>query len=158
MNKEFSTHWIGSKRPGKQRKYRAEAPLHLRKKFVSINLSKELRKKIGKRNIPVKKDDKVKILRGKYNGKTGKILEVLLKKSKVIVDGINVTKRDGSKANVKLEPSNMQIIEMAERKKKPEKKINKESKEIVKEKPKTETPKKQEKKVDSDKKPKENKK
>src|SRR4030042_4582660 len=100
MKQKFSTHWIGSKRPGKQRKYRAEAPLHLRKKFVSINLSKELRKKVGKRNIPVKKDDKVKILRGKYKGKTGKILEVLLKKSKVIVDGINVTKREGSKANV----------------------------------------------------------
>ena len=122
MNKEFSTHWIASKRPGKQRKYRAEAPLHLRKKFVSVNLSKELRKKVGKRNLPVKKDDKVKILRGKYNGKTGKILNVKLKISKVVVEGIQVTKRDGSKANVKLEPSNLQIIEMAERKKKSEKK------------------------------------
>jgi large subunit ribosomal protein L24 len=86
MNKQFSTHWIESKQPRKQRKYRAEAPLHIRKKFVSINLSKELRKKVGKRNIPVKKDDKVKILRGKHNGQTGKILQVLLKKSKVIVD------------------------------------------------------------------------
>lgn len=152
MNKEFSTHWIGSKRPGKQRKYRAEAPLHLRKKFVSINLSKELRKKVGKRNIPVKKGDKVKILRGKYNGQNGKILEVLLKKSKVIVEGIQVTKRDGSKANVKMEPSNLQIIEMIERKKKPEKK------EVSKEKPKTETTKKQENKSNLDKKPKEEKK
>lgn len=149
MNKEFSTHWIGSKRPGKQRKYRAEAPLHLRKKFMSITLSKELRKKVGKRNIVVKKDDKVKILRGKHKGKTGKILEVLLKKSKVIVEGIQVTKRDGSKANIKMEPSNLQIIEMIERKKKPEKK------EVVKEKPKTETTKKPEKKINSDKKSKE---
>jgi large subunit ribosomal protein L24 len=155
MNKEFSTHWTESKRPGKQRKYRAEAPLHLRKKFVSINLSKELRKKVGKRNIPVKKDDKVKILRGKFKGKTGKILEVLLKKSKVIVDGINVTKREGSKANVKLEPSNLQIIEMAERKRKPEKK---ESKEKITEKAKIETTKKQENKTQSEKKSQENKK
>src|SRR4030042_4463041 len=100
MKNKFSTDWKGSKQPRKQRKYLANAPLHIRKKFVSVNLSKELRKKVGKRNIPVKKEDKVKILRGKYNGKTGKILEVLLKKSKVIVDGINVTKREGSKANV----------------------------------------------------------
>jgi large subunit ribosomal protein L24 len=158
MNKEFSTHWTGSKRPGKQRKYRFEAPLHLRKKFVSVNLSKELRKKVGKRNIPVKKGDKVKILRGKYNGKTGNILNVLLKKSKVIVDGINVTKRDGSKANVKLEPSNLQIIEMAERKKRIKKEKKEPVKEVIKEKPKIETTKKPEKKIQSDKKSKETKK
>ncbi len=116
MKKKFSTTWKGSKQPRKQRKYRANAPLHLRKKFVSINLSKELRKKEGKRNLPAKKGDKVKIFSGKFKGKTGKILEVNLKRAKIIVENIQVKKQDGSKANVKLEPSNLQIIELAERK------------------------------------------
>lgn len=115
MKRKFSTAWKSSSQPRKQRKFRANAPLHLRKKFVSANLSKELRKKIGKRNIVVKKGDKVKIMRGKFKGKTGKVLEVRLKISKIVVEGIQVKKMDGSKANVKMQPSNLQIIEMAER-------------------------------------------
>lgn len=125
MKQKFSTHWKSSKQPRKQRKYKANAPLHLRKEFVSINLSKELRKKIGKRNVPAKKGDKVKIFVGKFKGKTGKILSINLKTSKVIVEEMQVKKQDGSKANVKLQPSNMQIIEMAERKTKNKKTENK---------------------------------
>jgi large subunit ribosomal protein L24 len=116
MKQKFSTSWKASKQPRKQRKYRANAPLHLRKEFVSINLSKELRKKVGKRNLPAKKGDKVKIFVGKFKGKTGKILIVNLKTSKIIVEEIQVKKQDGSKANVKLQPSNLQIIELADRK------------------------------------------
>lgn len=115
MKKKFSTAWKASKQPRKQRKYRANAPLHLKKKFVSVNLSKELRVKEGKRNIQIKKGDKVKIMKGKYKGKQGKILEVNLSFSKIYVEGIQVTKQDNSKANVKLQPSNLQIIEMTDR-------------------------------------------
>lgn len=118
MKKEFSKEWKASKQPRKQRKYLANAPLHIKRKKLSINLSKELRKKVSKRNVVVRKDDKVKITRGKFKGKTGKVLEVFTKISKVVVEGIQVTKRDGSKANVKMQPSNLQIIEMVDRNKK----------------------------------------
>lgn len=130
MKQKFSTSWKSSKQPRKKRKYSANAPLHLRKKLVSINLSKELRKKTGKRNLPAKKGDKVKIYRGKFKGKTGKILSVNLKTSKIIVEEIQVKKMDGSKANVKMQPSNLQIIELGERKieKKEEKKTEKKEK------------------------------
>jgi len=112
MKQKFSKTWKASKRPGKQRKYVANAPLHLKKKFVSVNLSKDLRKKYGKRNIPVIKNDKVKVMRGKYKGKQGKVLKVKLKISKIILEGIQVNKKDGSKADVKMQPSNLQIIEL----------------------------------------------
>jgi len=136
MNKKFSKTWKGSKRPGKQRKYVANAPIHTRKKFISVNLAKALREKAGKRNIPVKKGDKVKVLRGKFKGKEGKILEVRMKTGRVIVEGIQVTKMDNSKANVKMQPSNLQIIEMADRKGKVE---MKKTKEVKKEKQETKT-------------------
>jgi large subunit ribosomal protein L24 len=131
MKKKFSKEWKASKQPRKQRKYRANAPLHIRKKFVSVALSKPLRKTQGKRNIPVKKGDKVKIMRGKFKGKTGKVLSVDLKYSRIVVENIQVTKQDGSKANYKLQPSNLQITEMADRKpakKKVEEKKGKEEK------------------------------
>ena len=57
MKKQFSTQWNASKQPRKQRKYLANAPLHKRHKFMSANLIKELRKKYGKRNFPVRKGD-----------------------------------------------------------------------------------------------------
>ena len=112
MKKKFSKFWKSSKQPRKQRKYLANAPLHIRKKFVSVNLSKDLRKKYGKRNVQIKKGDIVKIMNGKFKGKQGKIIGVKLKISKVIMEGIQVKKQDGSKVNVKLQPSNLQIIEL----------------------------------------------
>lgn len=112
MKKKFSTKWKASSQPRKQRKYRANAPLHLKKKLVSANLSKELRKKHGKRNIGIRKGDVVRIMRGKFKGKKGKITKVRLDISKVTIEGIQVKKQDGSKADIKLQPSNLQIIEL----------------------------------------------
>ena len=128
MKKEFSTSWKKSKQPRKQRKYLAKAPVHIRKKFVSINLSKDLRKKYGKRSFSIRKGDKAKIMRGKYRGKSGKITKVNLKNSKVMVEGIQVKKQDGSKVNVGLQPSNLQIIELNLEDKKRTKKLKVEEK------------------------------
>ncbi|MEK6913981.1 MAG: 50S ribosomal protein L24 [Nanoarchaeota archaeon] len=112
MKNKFSTHWKESKQPRKQRKFRANAPLHIKRKLLSANLSKDLRKKFKKRNLPVVKGDIVKIMRGKFKNKTGKVTEVITGISKIKVEGIMVKKQDGSKANIKMQPSNVQIIEL----------------------------------------------
>jgi large subunit ribosomal protein L24 len=112
MKKDFSTKWKASKQPRKQRKYVAKAPLHLRKKFLSVNLSKDLRKKHNKRNIVLRKGDAVKVMRGKFKGKKGKVNEIHLKTLSVIVEGVSIKKKDGSSVNVKLKPSNLQITEL----------------------------------------------
>jgi large subunit ribosomal protein L24 len=112
MKKEFSTNWKSSKQPRKQRKYKAKAPLHLKRKLMGVNLSKDLRKTHEKRTITVRKGDTVKIMKGKYVGKKGKIMSVSIKNSKVTVEGIQIKKLDGSKVEVKLQPSNLQIIEL----------------------------------------------
>ncbi len=112
MKSKFSKSWAGSRQPRKQRKLRYNAPLHLRHKFLSANLSKELRKKHGKRSIPLRKGDEVLVMRGGFAGKKGKILEVDLKRCKVTIDGMNRKKADGSKVNVKLHPSNLQIVSL----------------------------------------------
>ena len=112
MSKKFYNKWKASRQPKKQRKYLANAPLHIKRKFLSVNLSKDLRKKFGKRNLPLRKGDVVKIKKGKFKGKQGKIIEIRIKKEKIIVEGIQIKKRDGSKVNVKLRPQNLQIIEL----------------------------------------------
>ena len=112
MKKIFSKHWKSSKQPRKQRKYLAKAPLHIKRRQLSVNLSKELRENQKKRNVELRKGDKVKIMRGKYKGKTGKVNEIKTKRLKIYIDGIQVKKLDGSKTNVPIRPSNLQIIEL----------------------------------------------
>ena len=45
------------------------------------------------KKLHVKKDDMVKIIAGKEQGKTGKILRVFPDKGRIIVEGLNVVKR-----------------------------------------------------------------
>lgn len=112
MKQKFSPKWIGSKQPRKQRKFRYNAPLHIRRKMISVNLTKDLRKKYGKRNFPVVKGDNVRIMRGEFKNKTGKIEEINMKKMQVYIEGIYRTKKDGTKVGVKFDPSNLQIKEL----------------------------------------------
>ncbi|PIN86493.1 50S ribosomal protein L24 [Candidatus Woesearchaeota archaeon CG10_big_fil_rev_8_21_14_0_10_44_13] len=112
VHKKWSSAWNASKKPKKQRKYRSNAPLHVKHKMISCHLSPELRKKHGIRAIPLRKGDKVKILVGNSRGKTGKIDEVDLKSLKVSIAGIEITKKDGSKVKPYIDPSNLMIIEL----------------------------------------------
>ena len=70
---------------------------------------KELRQKYKKRNISIRKGDVVKIMVGQFKGKTGKIDLVTMKKTKVSIEGLTRTKKDGTKVNVWFHPSSLQI-------------------------------------------------
>jgi large subunit ribosomal protein L24 len=112
MKKEFSKSWNSSKRPGKQRKYRYNAPLHIKHKFCSAHLSKELRTKHGRRSIEARKGDKAKVMRGQYKGRENKIERVDIKKIKIYITGIETTKKDGSKSLYPIDPTNIMITEL----------------------------------------------
>ena len=110
--KTWSAHWKASRQPRKQRKYRYEAPLHVVRRFVAAHLSKELRGKYSTRSLALKMGDTVKIVRGQYKGKQGKVEEVDLSRRKARVAGLSLQRKDGTKAPVFLEPSNLLIIEL----------------------------------------------
>ena len=112
MKVKWSKTWNASKRPNKQRKYRFTAPLHVQHSFLGAHLSAELRKKYTLRSLALRKGDKVKILRGQYKKKTGKITRVLIKSQKVYIEGVEILKKDGSKAFVPVHPSNLMIMEL----------------------------------------------
>lgn len=109
MKKEFSTKWKSSRQPRKQRKYLANAPLHAMHKFLSANLSKPLREKYGKRNLPLRKGDEVLVMRGAFRKKKAKVVSVDLKNTRAALENIQRTKKDGSKVNVFFHPSTLQI-------------------------------------------------
>jgi large subunit ribosomal protein L24 len=112
MKKKFSTKWKSSKQVRKQRKYRYNAPLHAKQKFVHAHLSKELKKKYKTRNLGLRKGDKVKVVRGQFRKHAGNVERIDLKKTKVYVSGIEVTKKDGSKTTYPIDPSNVVITEL----------------------------------------------
>jgi len=112
MKTKFSSSWNRSIQPRKQRKYRHNAPLHIKQKFISTHLSKDLRKKYNKRNINLRKGDNVKVMRGQFKNKQGKVDEINLKKTVVYINGIEITKKDGTKTRHPLHPSNLMIIEL----------------------------------------------
>jgi len=105
---------MDSKKPKKQRKFLYNAPLHLRHKMMSAHLSKELREKYGFRSIPVRKGDKVRIVRGSKDivGKEGKIAEVDLKHYRVHVEGVTRKKIDGTEVYRPIHPSNLVVIDL----------------------------------------------
>jgi large subunit ribosomal protein L24 len=112
MKAHFSKTWKSSTQVRKQRKYRYNAPFHLRAEFLNVHLSKELIKKYGRRAIRVRKGDKVRILRGNAKKKEGNVERVDTKKSKVFVTKVETERKDGTKALRPLDPSNLMIIEL----------------------------------------------
>ena len=80
--------------PRKQRKALYTAPLHIRRKIMSANLSKDLRADIGKRSLPIRVGDKVQVVRGDFKGHEGKVESI-----------------DAKRVLLPIHPSNLMIIE-----------------------------------------------
>src|SRR3989338_9082707 len=76
MKKDWNKTWNSSTQPRKQRKFRHNAPIHIRRKLMASTLSKELRIKYKRRSFPVRVGDKVKVLRGQFKGKLSEIDKV----------------------------------------------------------------------------------
>lgn len=110
--KTWSKHWIKSKSPRKQRKYVHNAPLHIVRKLMSVRLAKDLKTKYGKRNIPIRSGDKVKIISGQFKGKITKVNRVELNYKKVYLDEVFTVKKDGNKIPVAFHASKLMITEL----------------------------------------------
>ncbi len=88
---------------------------------LNAHLSKDLTEKYGIKRFPIRKGDIVKIVRGdssrpdeKFNikGKEGKVLQVLRKEGKVIIENVNIAKADGKMKPRKIDISKVVIIKL----------------------------------------------
>lgn len=112
MKKLWSKSWVSSKQPRKQRKYRYNAPLHTLRKYLAAHLSKDLRKKYGKRSLVVRKGDKVKIMRGKFKKQEGEVTKVDVRKGRIYIKGIAKKKIAGTEVQLPINPSKVMLIEL----------------------------------------------
>ena len=106
-----------SSKPKKQRKQHYTKALHTLQKELSMHLSKELRKNLGRRNLEARKEDTVKVMRGseKFVGKQGKITLIKRKKRQVFIEGITRKKIDGTEIQVPFKPSNLLLVTIDEK-------------------------------------------
>ena len=80
----------------KSRKAHFSAPSHLKYKLMSVNLNKDLRAKHAVRSMPVRKDDEVTVVRGKFKGSSGKVSQVYRKRWCVYIEGLSKSKFNGT--------------------------------------------------------------
>lgn len=92
-----------------QRRNLYQAPSSIRRKIMSCRLSKELRNKHKVRSLPIRKNDVVKVLKGKAKNKTGKVTTVYRRRWVIYVDKITKDKQNGQPINVPLRPNNCVI-------------------------------------------------
>ncbi|RLG70475.1 MAG: 50S ribosomal protein L24 [Methanobacteriota archaeon] len=102
-----------SKQPRKQRKKLFQTPLHRRWKLVSAPLSRPLREKYGTRSLPIRKGDRVEVMRGDFKGHQGEVVKVDLKRLKIYVDGATMTKSDRTEVYYPMHPSNLRIVKLS---------------------------------------------
>ena len=112
MKTHFSPAWLQSKQPRKQRKYRYNAPLHLRQKMLSAHLDKALRREHKRRSMRIAAGDEVVVVRGEHRKRRGKVSEVDLKKLKIYIDGVTRKKISGQESKIAIDPSNVVITKL----------------------------------------------
>ena len=79
---------------------------------VMAHLSRELREKYGRRSFGIRVGDKVRVMRGAFRGMIGKVTRVDRERGRIIIEGVEREKVDGSKVPVPIHVSNVEIVEL----------------------------------------------
>jgi large subunit ribosomal protein L24 len=103
---------VTSSQPRKQRKFRYNAPLHIKSKFLNAHVSDEVAKEQNLKTLRVIEGDTVKVMRGDHAGTEGKVREVDLKHESITVDGVFEVKADGKEVPRKVNASNVLITKL----------------------------------------------
>jgi large subunit ribosomal protein L24 len=77
---------------------------------MGASLDKKLREKYGMRSVEIRKGDDVKVMRGKFAKKTGKVGKVDVGNSRIQIDGLQRAKKGGEKVETWFHPSNVKIV------------------------------------------------
>lgn len=98
----------------KQRKARANAPIHKRKRMVSAHLDSALMKEYNVRSVAVRKGDTVRVIRGDkdFKASDAKVASVDLKSLKLIIENVTVPKADGTQKPKPVDPSNVLLTRL----------------------------------------------
>ncbi len=103
---------VTSSLPRKQRKALYTAHHALRRRRLSISLSRELRSKYSRRRLPVKKGDTVRVMSGSFVGREERVTKVDYRGYKLVLDNIVVKKADGKMKKLPISPHHLMITKL----------------------------------------------
>ena len=103
--------------------------------MLAAHLAEDLMLRYKRRSIQVIKGDTVKIMRGSYRGRVGKVRRANVRKQRIEVEGITITKVDGKQVPYPVHPSNVMITKLnltdPWRRRKLEEKLSEEERKVV---------------------------
>ncbi len=105
----WSSNWKSSKNQTKQRKYRTNAPMHVKDNFVTANLNDVLRDELETRSLGIRIGDRAKVMRGDDKGAEGIVSNIDRDNSKVYINNLDRQKIDGTLREKPFRPSNLQL-------------------------------------------------
>jgi len=83
------------------------AAMQTASKQLSCALSKDLRKKYGKRSVRIKEGDTASIIRGEFAGVDGKVIKISIADRGVNIEGVKKEKLKGDKFDVYVRTTNI---------------------------------------------------
>ncbi len=95
---------VPSRQPRRQRLAKFEADHAERRRRMALPLSRELRRRYGRRSLPVRKGDTVRILSGSYEGREERVAKVDRRGYTVTLDHVT-----GKTMEAKLKPLPVQL-------------------------------------------------
>jgi large subunit ribosomal protein L24 len=97
-----------------QRKMRANAPTHVKRKMLSSHLSADLQKEYGKRSARVCVGDTVLVLRGGegIRGTEGKVIGVMTDEGRITIEGVTINQADNTAVARPVHASNVVITKL----------------------------------------------
>jgi len=103
---------VGNTKPSTVRKQQRNAPIHIRRRYISAPLSPSLKTQYGARTMPIIEEDTVTITKGDRKLTEGKVLRVNTKNSKVYIEGVTRTRLDGSTVQLPVRAENVMITKL----------------------------------------------
>ena len=103
---------VKSSKPKKQRKFHYEKDLHKKQQGLAGHLSKKLKEQLKTRSLALRKGDTVKVMNGKNNGKSGKIVEVNYKNGTVFIEKLTRKKANGEEIPLPMQASNLLVTDI----------------------------------------------
>jgi large subunit ribosomal protein L24 len=79
---------------------------------LHARLERKLADKYKLRSVQIRKGDTIKVLRGDFRDREGKVAKVNLKEETIEVDGVTVHKADGSEVSRPIHPSNVIVTKL----------------------------------------------
>jgi len=83
-----------STQPRKQRRAVFQASVFDRHRRMSVSLSRDLRARYGRRALPLRKGDTVRVISGSYKGREERVSKVDLRSLRVTLDNVTIKKVD----------------------------------------------------------------